>query len=235
MATAQEVIDVSAAVIASRGRILIAQRRADQRLPLLWEFPGGKREPGETWAACLARELSEELGVAARVGGLIESVVDAAADAIVSLRFYRCEILAGAPRPLGCRAVRWVRPRDLSLYRFPPADARLVSWLASAVRPRLARVVFAADGAAVLVPPGASLEEAAARARASIAFGCRAGLCGSCVVSPRGSGRALSRAGQVERDTLRAIGAAPRQRLACQATALGSVTLDADPWPFPFA
>lgn len=127
-------IEVAAAVIELDGRYLIAQRRADARLPLLWEFPGGKREAGESWPECLARELREEIDVAVRVGELIDAVTHAADDLTVSLRFFRCEIVAGTPRAIGCRQVQWVAAADLPRYEFPAADADLVARLAGATR-----------------------------------------------------------------------------------------------------
>src|ERR1035438_758060 len=68
------VIDVAAALVFREGKLLITQRYADAHLGGLWEFPGGKREPNETFEACLARELREELGIEVTVGELAESL-----------------------------------------------------------------------------------------------------------------------------------------------------------------
>lgn len=118
---------VVAAVIERGGRILVSQRGPGAGQPGRWEFPGGKREPGEDDQAALARELREELGVELEVGPLIWT---ARAGPLV-LRFFRCPWLAGLrPRPLGSVQFRWVRREDLPALPFPPADAELVSALA---------------------------------------------------------------------------------------------------------
>ncbi len=227
------IVEVSAGVIESSGRFLIAQRRADQRLPLLWEFPGGKREAGESWRDCLARELREELGVEVSVGSLLDVVTHAASDLTVALRFFRCDLVAGTPRPLGCRDVRWVARHELAIHEFPEADAGLVGWL-STKRP-LARVGFVECARSIDVPPGIRLEEAAARAHASLPFGCRSGICGACLVTVCDGAANLSPATRAERATLHARGAAPGQRLACQATVEGDVVVAHAETQFPFA
>lgn len=118
---------VVAAVIERGGRILVSQRGPGAGQPGRWEFPGGKREPGEDDHAALARELREELGVELEVGPLIWT---ARAGPLV-LRFFRCPWLAGLrPRPLGSVQFRWVLREDLPALPFPPADAELVSALA---------------------------------------------------------------------------------------------------------
>src|SRR5208283_5627612 len=119
-------IDVAAALVFRDGRLLITQRHADAHLGGLWEFPGGKREPDETFEACLARELREELGIEVAVGELVESLTHAYPEETVSLRFYRCRWLAHEPRPLGCADFRWVTPETLAEHAFPAADARLL-------------------------------------------------------------------------------------------------------------
>lgn len=123
-------IEVSAALVFRGGRLLIAQRPAGSHLAGLWEFPGGKREPGETWEACLRRELREELGVDVAVGACFEEVIHAYPEKRVHLRFFRCRLVEGEPAPLGCAAVAWVGREDLEHYTFPPADAGLLSRLA---------------------------------------------------------------------------------------------------------
>jgi mutator protein MutT len=122
-------IEVSAALIFRDGKLLITQRRAGSHLGGLWEFPGGKREPGETFEACLIREIREELGVDISVGALFEDVSHAYPEKSVRLKFFLCRLLAGEPQPLDCAAIRWVTPLELSDYEFPAADARLVGKL----------------------------------------------------------------------------------------------------------
>ena len=95
----------------------------------LWEFPGGKRETGETFEACLRRELLEELDARVEVLELIESIDHDYPEKSVSLRFFRCRLVDSEPRPVGCADLRWVGREDLSRYEFPEADARLLEKL----------------------------------------------------------------------------------------------------------
>ena len=125
-------IEVAAGLIFRRGRLLVAQRRPEDHLGGLWEFPGGKREADETFEECLRRELREELGVEVEVVERLESVRHAYADKKVRLEFYRCRLGGGEePRPLGCHAVAWLRAADLGDYAFPGADALLIERLRS--------------------------------------------------------------------------------------------------------
>ena len=124
-------IEVSAGLVFHEGRLLIAQRKLDSHLGGLWEFPGGKREPGETFEACLVRELREELAIETEVGELIEEVSHDYPDKQVLLRFFRCRLVAGEPQPIGCHAIAWVTRETLSGYPFPEADAQLLARLAS--------------------------------------------------------------------------------------------------------
>ncbi len=122
-------IDVAAALVFREGRLLITQRRAGAHLGGLWEFPGGKREPDETFEACLRRELREELGIEVAVDELVESLTHSYTEKTVKLRFYRCRWLQNEPQPLGCPAFKWVTADGLKDYAFPAADARLVERL----------------------------------------------------------------------------------------------------------
>jgi 8-oxo-dGTP diphosphatase len=124
-----QVIEVSAGLIFRDGKLLIAQRYADAHLGGLWEFPGGKREAGETFEQCLVRELREELGVEVRVGEMFDSVTHAYPDKTVHLRFFVSEIIAGELQPLGCAALKWVSKADLAICNFPAADAHLLNRL----------------------------------------------------------------------------------------------------------
>jgi 8-oxo-dGTP diphosphatase len=119
---------VVAALVERGGRVLISRRPAGAAHGGLWEFPGGKREPGETDAGALRRELREELGVELEVG----EAVWTARGGPLEIRFLRCRWGAGLrPRPHGCEQFRWVRREDLPGYRFPPADAAFVTALAA--------------------------------------------------------------------------------------------------------
>ena len=123
------IIDVAAALIFRDGKLLITQRHADAHLGGLWEFPGGKREPNETFETCLIRELREELGIEVEVGELVESLTHAYPEKTVHLKFYRCRWKQHEPQPLGCPAFKWVSAAELNDHAFPAADARLLGKL----------------------------------------------------------------------------------------------------------
>ena len=122
-------IEVSAALIFRGGQLLIAQRPADAHLGGLWEFPGGKREPGESFEQCLVREIREELGIEIGIGRLFEDVTHDYAEKSVRLKFFLCQIVRGEPQALGCAAIRWIERAELAQYEFPAADARLLEKL----------------------------------------------------------------------------------------------------------
>ncbi len=123
------IVDVAAALVFHGGKLLITQRHPDAHLGGLWEFPGGKREPNETFQECLKRELLEELGIEIAVGDLVESLTHAYPEKTVHLKFFRCHWLRREPQPLDCSAFKWVAPAELKDHRFPPADARLLERL----------------------------------------------------------------------------------------------------------
>jgi mutator protein MutT len=127
--TPQQAIEVAAGLVFRSNRLLIAQRYSGSHLGGLWEFPGGKREPGETWEGCLARELLEELGIEVRVGQLVETIDHSYPEKLVHLRFFRCEWLRNEPRALGCGDFQWVERQELTQFSFPPADERLLQKL----------------------------------------------------------------------------------------------------------
>ena len=126
---ARAVVEVSAGLLFRAGQLLIAQRHADAHLGGLWEFPGGKREAGESFEQCLIRELQEELGVTVQVGSLFESVEHAYVEKAVHLKFFLCQLISGEPKALGCAAVRWVTRDELRQFEFPAADAGLLARL----------------------------------------------------------------------------------------------------------
>ena len=95
----------------------------------MWEFPGGKREKEESFEQCLRRELREELGIEVCVRELLETVTHSYPEKTVRLNFYRCDLLEGEPQPLGCADLKWVAVRELPLFKFPPADERLLALL----------------------------------------------------------------------------------------------------------
>ena len=126
------VVEVAAGLVFRGGLLLITQRRPQDHLGGLWEFPGGKRGAGETYEECLRRELREELGIEVEVGTRLENITHEYPEKTVHLEFFRCKWLRHEPRALGCHDFAWVRREQLAGYAFPAADARLLEKLATA-------------------------------------------------------------------------------------------------------
>ncbi|MFC0717280.1 8-oxo-dGTP diphosphatase MutT, partial [Luteimonas padinae] len=125
-----KVVDVVAAVITdARGRILLARRTEGRDLAGLWEFPGGKREPGETPEAALVRELHEELGIVAQVGAHLITVPQRYPDKRLRLDVRHVSRWTGLPRGREGQALAWVPPHKLASYAMPPADIPVVAAL----------------------------------------------------------------------------------------------------------
>jgi A/G-specific adenine glycosylase len=122
--------DVTAAVTyRADGHILIAQRPTDGMLGGLWEFPGGKREPGETLSECLRREIREELGIKITVGAQIGTVRHAYSHFKITLYAFQCNLISGDPQAIGCADWAWVTLDDLDHYAFPVTDQKLFTML----------------------------------------------------------------------------------------------------------
>ena len=119
---------VIAAVIERDGQLLVSRRLKGTHLAGLWEFPGGKCEPGEAHDACLARELAEELGVDSTIGDELLVSEHAYPERTVRLHF-RLATIAGEPQPLLGQELMWVVRRDLRSLRFPQADRELIDLL----------------------------------------------------------------------------------------------------------
>ncbi|MFP4030852.1 MAG: (deoxy)nucleoside triphosphate pyrophosphohydrolase [Desulfococcaceae bacterium] len=113
---------VTAAVIFQDGKVLVARRAPGFRHAGGWEFPGGKIEPGESPESCLARELAEEFGIAARVGRLVARSDYAYDFATVRIHAYEVEWTSGEMVPRDHDAVAWVRPKELLTVDLLPAD-----------------------------------------------------------------------------------------------------------------
>ncbi len=125
---------VAAEIRNDRGNYLITQRLPHASLPLLWEFPGGKVEPGERDDAALIREIMEELDVVIETTGPAASMVAEYDRYVIDFHSFPARIVQGEPRRIGVWDFRWVRAQELGDYRFPPADQatidRLVgSWM----------------------------------------------------------------------------------------------------------
>ena len=125
------VLVVAAALIDVDGRVLIAQRPEGKALAGLWEFPGGKVEPGERPEAALIRELHEELGIDVQEACLAPFVFASHAYESFHLLMplYLCRRWSGVVVKREHAALAWVKPNKLSDYPMPPADAPLVAWL----------------------------------------------------------------------------------------------------------
>ena len=123
-----ERIVVSAAVVEQDGTFLMTRRLKGTHLEGMWEFPGGKCNPGESHHACLEREMREELDAEVRIGPEIFTIAHEYPERVVELHFFRCE-LTGEPRPLIGQEMRWVPLTELAELEFPPADQQLVDML----------------------------------------------------------------------------------------------------------
>ena len=122
-------IRVVAAEIEKDGQYLITQRNPHAVLPLLWEFPGGRVESGESDEQALARELKEEMGITVVVGVRSLSVSREYERYTLDLVVYRTTISEGEPECLKVHAIQWVKPSDFSNYKFPGADQATVDQL----------------------------------------------------------------------------------------------------------
>ena len=122
---------VAGLVIADDGRVLITQRRADQSLPLQWEFPGGKVEPGESPTAAIARELLEEIGARVEVGRIWDVLFHAYPTFDLVMLVYACRLLPGeVARVVEVADLVWVAMTELpGVWDILPADRPLVDRL----------------------------------------------------------------------------------------------------------
>ena len=111
------------------GRYLITRRRGGSHLAGMWEFPGGKREPGESLEEAMRRELAEELSACFAVGERVETVRWEYPERTVVIHFYRCRLESGTIQPQESQAMEWVAPERLGEFAFPPADRELIARL----------------------------------------------------------------------------------------------------------
>ncbi|MFA5963938.1 MAG: (deoxy)nucleoside triphosphate pyrophosphohydrolase [Sphingomonas sp.] len=122
---------VAVALTDGVGRVLVQRRPAGKFMAGLWEFPGGKLEPGEAPEAALVRELAEELGIVVAPDDLapLTFASQPLVDRHLLLLLYRCTRWAGEPRPLDADALLWRRPDEMADLPMPPADLPLVAFL----------------------------------------------------------------------------------------------------------
>lgn len=119
------------ALVDSDGRVLLAQRPEGKQLAGLWEFPGGKVEPGETPEETLIRELQEEIGITTKVACLAPLTFASHTydDFHLLMPLYVCRRFEGIARGLEGQTLKWVRPKDMRDYPMPPADEPLIPFL----------------------------------------------------------------------------------------------------------
>ena len=121
------ITEVVAALIFDGDKILICQRPAHKARGLLWEFVGGKVEPGETKPQALVRECREELDVAVNVGDVFMEISHVYPDIEVRLTLFKAKISQGTPKRLEHNDIKWVSAGELSLYEFCPADKEIIA------------------------------------------------------------------------------------------------------------
>ena len=122
-------IEVVAALVKRDGRFMICQRPENKSRPLLWEFPGGKVEAGETKEEALARECREELAIELEVGKMFADSTFVYPDISVHLSLFEAKIVRGEPKLLEHRDIRWITPEEAHLFEFSPADVPFVEKL----------------------------------------------------------------------------------------------------------
>jgi A/G-specific adenine glycosylase len=109
-----------------QGQILIDRRPQHGLLGGLWEFPGGKIEPGETVEACIAREIQEEIGIEVAVGDRLITIDHTYTHYRVTLNVQHCRYVSGEPQPIECDEVRWVEVAELDQFPFPKANVQII-------------------------------------------------------------------------------------------------------------
>ena len=118
--------EVVAALIWNKDKFMICQRPAHKARALLWEFVGGKVEPGETKEQALIRECQEELAVTLSVGDMFMDVVHEYPDITVHLTLFNATIAEGAPQKLEHNDIKWIKVSEIDNYEFCPADKEIL-------------------------------------------------------------------------------------------------------------
>jgi len=139
---------VGAAVVRRAGRVLIARRPEGKLLGGMWEFPGGKRESGESLVVCVQREVKEELGIGVAVGAKLGVFTHAYSHYRVTVHAYTCSLKRGRPVAREHTAFRWVRPARLDEFAMGKVDRQIARTLQQALGPEGAGVA-GTDGPAV--------------------------------------------------------------------------------------
>ncbi len=115
-----------AVITDDQGNILIDRRKQEGLLGGLWEFPGGKIEPGESVEDCVSREIKEELGIDIEVGDRLITIEHAYTHFKVTLNVFNCKHLSGEPQPIECDEVKWVTLDEIDQYPFPKANSQII-------------------------------------------------------------------------------------------------------------
>ena len=121
-----DMTEVVAALIRQGEKFMICQRPAHKARGLLWEFVGGKVEPGETKEQALIRECREELAVTVSVGEIFMDVTHEYPDLTVHLTLFNAVIAEGEPQKLEHNDIRWITPQEIPDYEFCPADVEIL-------------------------------------------------------------------------------------------------------------
>ena len=120
-------VEVVAALIWDKDKFMICQRPAHKARALLWEFVGGKVEPGETKEQALIRECQEELAITLSVGDVFMDVVHEYPDITVHLTLFNATISKGIPQKLEHNDIQWIAPAEIPQYDFCPADVEILA------------------------------------------------------------------------------------------------------------
>jgi mutator protein MutT len=126
-------VDVAIAVVRKDGKILICQRKNEDSLGGFWEFPGGKREAGETLEDCLIRELMEEVAIKVTVVKGLTPVRHDYGSTRVTLHPFLCDHAEGEPMAIECQKCEWILADQFARYKFPPANDSLLKEIAGIV------------------------------------------------------------------------------------------------------
>ena len=119
--------EVVAALIWQDGKFMICQRPAHKARGLLWEFVGGKTEPGESMEEALVRECREELDITVSVGEIFTQVIHEYPDILIRLTLFHCTIAEGTPKLLEHNDLKWIFPSEIPDFDFCPADKDILA------------------------------------------------------------------------------------------------------------
>lgn len=122
----RDMIQVAAAIIKDDDKILICQRSKGEFCELLWEFPGGKLEAGETFEECVVRECKEELQIHIVINGIFAETTYRYPDREIAFTFFNARIIGGRPKINVHKDMKWVRPEELAKFEFCPADKGII-------------------------------------------------------------------------------------------------------------